>query len=115
MRQDLKTNGIQSHTYIHHIFILSNMHTILPSIQQYLKTSFREKVSADQNFNNVNVTLAPPQSSYRLVELLPFLPNQTIISGETLLGTVGPIVVDTTKNIDSVMNTGEVHDALMDD
>ena len=49
----------QSHTYIHHAFILSIMHTILTSIQQYLKTSFREKESADQNFNNVNVTLAP--------------------------------------------------------
>lgn len=35
------------------------MHTILTSIQQYLKTSFREKESAEQNFNNVNVTLAP--------------------------------------------------------
>ena len=34
------------------------MHTILTSIQKYLKTSFREKESVEQNFDNVNVTLA---------------------------------------------------------
>ena len=37
----------------------SNMHTILTSIQKYLKTSFREKESTEQNFDNVNITLAP--------------------------------------------------------
>lgn len=45
--------------YIHHTFILSIMHTILTSIQNYLKSSFREKESAEQNFDNINVTLAP--------------------------------------------------------
>ena len=35
------------------------MLTILTSIQNYLKTSFREKESVEQNFDNINVTLAP--------------------------------------------------------